>query len=126
DVLAVDVSAPMLAVAERHRAAGNLCYQHRDLLDVEAGRDGTFDLVFSAYTLHHVEGLAPALRQLRGLVRPGGQAILVDLCDVPRDRAWFRAEARRALVADLLGHRRRVGEAVEVYRLATEPAWLDH
>jgi SAM-dependent methyltransferase len=126
DVLAVDVSAPMLAVAERHRAAGNICYQHRDLLDVEAGRDGTFDLVFSAYALHHVEALPRALGQIRALVRPGGKAILVDLCDVPREPVWFRTEARRALVADVVRRRRRTGEALEVYRLSTEPAWLEH
>jgi hypothetical protein len=38
----------------------------------------------------------------------------------------LRAEARRGLIVDLRRHRRPVGEAVEVYRLSTAPAWLAH
>jgi ubiquinone/menaquinone biosynthesis C-methylase UbiE len=125
-VLAVDISASMLAVAQRHRAAPNITYEPRDLLDVTAGRDGRFDLVFSAFALHHVADLEPALRQIRCLVRPGGQAVLIDLCDQPRDRAWLLAEARRTLVRDIVRHHRPVREARELYRLSVEPNWLDH
>ncbi len=127
-VLAIDVSAPMLRYAQRHRAAGNIVYQQRDLLDVTPGRDGRFDLVLSTHTLHHVPDLAFALEQTRCLVRPGGQAILIDNVDARRrvPRRWFRVEARRALRADLLHHRRSIPEAVELYRLSTHPGWLDH
>jgi hypothetical protein len=41
-------------------------------------------------------------------------------------RWWFRTEAVRLLAADLLGRRRPSGEALELYRLNTNPAWLDH
>jgi SAM-dependent methyltransferase len=103
-----------------------VCYRHCDLLDLTPDRDGTFDLVLSAYTLHHVPDLPAALEQIRSLVRPGGQAILVDICDLPRDPAWFRADARRTLLLDLRHRRRPIREAVLLYRLSVHPAWLDH
>jgi SAM-dependent methyltransferase len=126
EVLAVDISAPMLALAQRHHSTPAIHYELRDLLDVTPDRDGVFDLVFSAYTLHHLPVLGPALRQIRSLLRPGGQAILVDLCDVPHDRRWFGVEARRTLMRDVLSRRRPPREARELYRLSTEPVWLDH
>lgn len=128
DVLGVDLSAPMLRLACEKRSRPNVRYEHRDLLDVTPDRDGRFDLVFSAYTLHHVPDLPAALRQIRSLVAPGGFAVLIDNVDHRRQvpASWFRAEARKALWADLTGRRRPVREAVEAYRLSTHPAWLGH
>ena len=128
EVLAVDVSAPMLQFAERHRPSGNICYQHRDLMDVTPEQDGSFDFVLSTHTLHHVPDLAVALKQIRCLVRPGGRLVLIDNVDPRRQapRGWFRAEARKALIFDLRRRRRPVREAIEVYRLSTHPGWLDH
>jgi hypothetical protein len=54
--------------------------------------------------------------------------VLIDNVD-PRHQAprrWFRAEARNALLLDLRHHRRPIREAVELYRLSTDPGWLDH
>lgn len=128
DVLAVDVSAPMLALARRTRHRANISYQQRDLAEVRPSNDGRFDLVFTAHTLHHAPDLELALIEIRDLVRLGGQAIVIDNVDdrgqVPR--GWFRAEARKALVADLRYRRRPIHEALETYRLSTHPAWLDH
>jgi SAM-dependent methyltransferase len=128
EVLGVDLSAPMLELGRTRRPHANVRYEHRDLLDLTPAEDGTFDLVFSAHTLHHVPDLRQALPRIRELVRPGGQAILVDNVDPRRQasRRWFKAEARRALVEDLRRRRRPTREAVEVYRLSTHPAWLDH
>jgi SAM-dependent methyltransferase len=125
-VLGVDISVPMLELARTRRPWPNVAYQHRDMLDVAPGTDGTFDLVFSAYTLHHLPELVGALQHIRSLVRPGGQAILIDVCDLPRSRAWLRTEARTTLLLDLRHRRRPVREALQLYRLATHPAWLDH
>jgi SAM-dependent methyltransferase len=126
EVLAVDLSAPMLAFAQRHRSRPNVRYEQRDLGAVVAERDGRFDFVLSVFTLHHVPDVARVLDQVRGLVAPGGQAILVDLCDQPRPAGWFRRRALRTLATDLLRRRRPVGEAGELYRRATDPAWLAH
>ena len=128
EVLGVDISAPMLDHARRHRPAANIRYEHRDLTSVTPAADGRFDLVFSAHTLHHVADLPTALARIRSLVRPGGQAILVDNVDPRRQapRRWYRAEARTTLLLDLRHRRRPVRDAVELYRLATHPGWLDH
>jgi len=73
EVLAVDLSAPMIEFARQHRPRSGVRYELRDLRDVAPDTDGRFDLVFSAYTLHHVD-LDSALHRIRSLVRPGGQA----------------------------------------------------
>lgn len=128
EVLAVDLSEPMLELARRERARPGIRYERRDLREVTPERDGTFDLVFTAHTLHHVPDLQRALSGIRRLVRPGGQVIAVDNVDERRTvpREWFVREARRALRDDLLRRRRPVREAWETYRLSTHPAWLDH
>lgn len=127
EVLAVDLSAPMLDHARRHRPRGNVRYEYRDLHDVTPAEDGRFDVVFSAYTLHHVADLDATFAHLRSLARPGGVVLLVDVVDHrhPVPRAWLRAEAWRRFRTDLL-NRRPTADAVELLRLQLDPDWLDH
>jgi ubiquinone/menaquinone biosynthesis C-methylase UbiE len=128
EVLAVDISSPMLEIARARRARPNIRYELRDLRDVSPERDGRFDVVFSASTLHHVPDLDDALKRIRGLLAPGGRVVLLDnVSSTPAvPRWWFRREALRRFVGDLLGRRRPLREAIEVLRLQTHPAWLDH
>lgn len=127
EVLAVDLSGPMVEFARRRRSAAGVRYEQRDLRDVTPDADGRFDLVFSAYTLHHVE-LDSALHRIRSLVRPGGQVLLVDVVDdrQPVPRRWFRNQAWRMFAGDLRHRRRPVVEAVELLRLQLDGDWLDH
>ena len=127
EVLAVDISSPMLEIARTRRALPNISYELRDLRDVTPEKDGRFDLVFSAFTLHHVPDLDDTLRQIRALLAPRGRVVLLDnVAPTPAvPRWWFRREAIRRFLGDMLG-RRPVREAVEVLRLQTHPAWLDH
>jgi SAM-dependent methyltransferase len=134
EVLAVDVSAPMLDLARRRRPVPGVTYQHRRLEDVTADRDGTFDLVLSVNTLHHVADLDAALRQLCGLLAPGGQAVLVDIVadavaadergGVPR--WWWVEEAMRSFGRDVAERRRPLHEAAELLALNLDPGWLAH
>ena len=128
EVLAVDLAEPMLALARTRRPRSNVRYEHRDLANVTPARDGQFDLVLSAFTLHHVADLELALMEMRRLVRPGGQLIAVDVVDDCRQvpRAWFRREAYRTAWTDIVHRRRPIREAVELLRLQLAPAWLDH
>lgn len=128
EVLAVDLAEPMLALARTRRPRANVRYEHRDLADVTPQMDGQFDLVLSAFTLHHVPDLELALLEMRRLVRPGGQLIAVDVVDVRRQvpRSWFKREAHRTAWADITRRRRPAREAVELLRLQLAPAWLDH
>jgi ubiquinone/menaquinone biosynthesis C-methylase UbiE len=127
-VLAVDVSAPMLEFARRRRPSAAITYQQRDLREVRADTNGTFDLVVSTHALHHVEDLEQTLCGIRELAAPGGRVVLVDnVAPTPAvARWWFVKEAMRTLAVDLLRRRRPAGEAWELYRLSVDPAWLDH
>jgi SAM-dependent methyltransferase len=127
-VLAVDVSAPMLELARTRRHRPNITYAERDLRTVRPDTDGTFDLVVSTHALHHVPDLDQTLVGIRELVAPGGRAVLVDnVAPTPAvPRRWFITEAIRTLALDLLRHRRPAGEAWELYQLNTDPAWLEH
>lgn len=128
EVLAVDISSPMLEIARIRRARPNIRYELRDLRDVSPERDGGFDLVFSAKTLHHVDALDDALLAIRSLLNPGGRVVLVDIVapqpTIPR--WWFRREALRSCVADVVQRRRPLPEAIELVRLLMHPGWLDH
>lgn len=128
EVLAVDLSGPMVEHARRHRDRPAVSWQVRDLHEVTPWDDGLFDLVFCAYTLHHVPHFDTALHHLRSLVRPGGQVLLVDIVDERRSvpRSWFRRQAWQRFQADVLRRRRPLGEAAELLRLQLDRDWLDH
>jgi SAM-dependent methyltransferase len=128
EVLAADLSAPMVRHARQHRDHPAVRWEVRDLHEVTPGEDGLFDLVLSAYTLHHVPDFGVALRHLRSLLRPGGQLLLVDVVDERRNvpRVWFRGQAWRGFRDDVLRRRRPLGEAVELLRLQLDRDWLDH
>jgi SAM-dependent methyltransferase len=127
-VLGVDISVAMLQLAMARRGLANVDYQQRDLRQVRADRDGVFDLVVSAYALHHLADLDQALWSIRELTAPGGRVVLVDnVAPTPQvPRRWFITEAVRTLAADLLRRRRPPAEAWELFHLNTDPAWLDH
>lgn len=129
EVLAFDVSAPMLQQARTGRPAGNVRYEQRDLRDVTREEDGRFDTVLSTFALHHLPDLQTALEHLSSLTRPGGQVLVVDHVDDERRhvlRSSLRTEAWRAFHAALVHRRRPVGEAVELLRLQLNGDWLDH
>ncbi len=74
-LVAVDVTAGMLAVARR---------EHPQIVPVVAdGRrlpfaSRSFDLVTSAQALHHVHQPMPFLREMRRVVKPTGSVLIVD------------------------------------------------
>jgi len=131
-VRAIDISTPMMdfARARRARALPNITYQEGDLRRLNAGLFDPYDFILSAYALHHVDDheLDQVLGQIRRLVAPGGRVVLIDnVAPTPQvPRRWFIREAIRILAVDLLRHRRPAGEALELYRLNIDPAWLDH
>jgi SAM-dependent methyltransferase len=118
----------MLELARVRRSHPAITYQRRDLRTIRPDLDGRFDLVLSAYALHHIADLEHTLRQVRDLVAPGGRVILIDNVAATHavPRSWFVTEATRMLAGDLLRRRRPLREAVELFRLNTDPAWLDH
>jgi ubiquinone/menaquinone biosynthesis C-methylase UbiE len=126
EVVAVDISKPMLDLARTKRSRPNVVYVEADLREVTSERGEPFDVVLSAYALHHVSELETALQQIRSLVAPGGQAVLIDIVNRrgKTPRWWRYLDAARRFPADLM--RRGPREAAEVYGLRTYPPWLAH
>lgn len=120
-VVAVDASRAMIDLARSKRARLNIEYRVGDLRDAA----GSYDLVFSSATLHHLADQADALDHVKGLVGREGTAILADVVvwrrHLPR---WiFRLDALARLAFDAVTSR---PHALERYRLATDARWLDH
>jgi len=75
EVVGVDISAAMIALARRHHAGvGNLTFIRNTRPDLQAFATGGFDLVYSLITLQHVP--RPFIRMYLGefarVCRPGG------------------------------------------------------
>jgi SAM-dependent methyltransferase len=124
DVIGVDISEPLIDIARRQRPRPNVRYVVADLMsftDMDA-----FDLVFSSTTLHHVTDLDAALLHLRGLVRAGGSAILIDNVALwPTPPRWVHVlGALRAVPGDIahLGW----PQAGWLFKFRTSASWLDH
>jgi SAM-dependent methyltransferase len=125
-VLAVDVAERGLEIARVKRRRGNISYECRSLLDVTAERDGRFDLVLCVNTVHNVSDPEPVLSHIRGLVAPGGRAVIVDIV---RPYAWSHTRWWQyvdavGVAARTLVRRRSLGDALAVLRLRWHPAWI--
>ena len=111
-VLGVDLSEPMIAIARERRSRPNLEYRVADLFEVD---DEGFDLVYSHTMLHHLPDYRAGLEQLKSLVRPGGTVALIDnVCDLyptPPRRVYTRGAVR--------------GFPAEIRRVGLRDAWFE-
>jgi ubiquinone/menaquinone biosynthesis C-methylase UbiE len=76
EVIGVDHSPDMLAIAERKAGEAGLAAECSfETADVRAlrFRDGEFDCVTCQGLLHHLQDLGPCLRELARVLRPGGR-----------------------------------------------------
>jgi len=131
---AIDLSRPMIELAQAKRGRPNVTYRQADLLAVT----GQYDVVLSVMTLHHVPDLPEALRHLKGLLAPHGRLVLVDPYPAESElRPSLRALQRVVPLRPRLHAmaflrfavnvtRRGPGTAWEIYRLQTRKEWLDH
>lgn len=88
EVVAIDVDAPTLARARMAHRQPNVSFVENDVMSHPFER-GSFDVIASIATLHHLP-LAPALDRFSQLLRPGGVLALVGLyrLNTPADLAW--------------------------------------
>jgi ubiquinone/menaquinone biosynthesis C-methylase UbiE len=123
-VLGVDLSEPMIAIAQRKRPRPNIDYRVADVFAVD---DNGFDLVYSHTMMHHLPDYRAGLEHLKSLVRPGGTVAVVDnVCDLyptpPRSMyllgAWLGFPRQIAR----LGWR----DAWFEFRFWHSKPWLDH
>ena len=126
EVLAVDIAEGQVSLARQRRARPNVRYEVRDIREVTAERDGTFELVFSVNSLFHLRDYDRVLPHIRSLVAPGGLMVVIDVVNPPgRTRAWHRWQAGRVAGLTLLRHRS-PAEALDVLRLRLSSTWLLH
>jgi ubiquinone/menaquinone biosynthesis C-methylase UbiE len=80
-VTGADSSAGMLGVLEQKGRAPGLASVRTYLLDGAhaLASAGSFDLITSSMTLHHVRDLPALFAEFRALLRPGGRVALADL-----------------------------------------------
>jgi SAM-dependent methyltransferase len=131
-VIGVDISEPLIRIARERRASANVRYQVSDLMNF-ADPDG-FDLVFSSTTLHHLPDLDAALLRLRGLVRAGGRAVLIDnVARRPGQKMLPNSTPARwvhvlGAVREFPGDVWRLGwrQARWLLKFRTSAPWLDH
>jgi SAM-dependent methyltransferase len=131
-VVGIDISEPLIRIARERRSPQNVRYQVSDLMNF-ADPEG-FDLVFSSNTLHHLPDLDAALLHLRGLVRTGGRAVLID--NVARrpsqkmlpDRTPARWVHVLGAVREFPGYVARIGwrQAAWQLKFRTSVPWLAH
>ena len=100
EVVACDVTEPMLAAARRFiggRGAGNVRYAAGDVAALPFV-DGSFDLVTCRIAAHHFAEPAAAVREVRRVLRPGGTFLLQDILghdDAEANRFIREVETRR-------------------------------
>jgi ubiquinone/menaquinone biosynthesis C-methylase UbiE len=131
-VVGIDISEPLICIARERQSRQNVRYQVSNLMNF-ADPEG-FELVFSSNTLHHLPDLDAALLHLRGLVRAGGRAVLIDnVARRPSQKMlpdWTPAHWVHVLgaVREFPGEVRRLGwrQAAWQLKFRTSPPWLAH
>ncbi|WP_277681588.1 class I SAM-dependent methyltransferase [Saccharomonospora azurea] len=79
EIVAVDASPAMLALAERRPWPGSVRFVHSAVDDLPGAElESPFDVVFAAYLLRNVADPDATLATLRRLLRPGGTLVLHD------------------------------------------------
>ncbi|CAN5862637.1 hypothetical protein BH24ACT3_BH24ACT3_04710 [soil metagenome] len=76
EVIGVDATPAMLDVARTNVPAADFRLGRLEELPVE---DGSVDLITCALALTHVVDLAPVMREMSRVLRPGGRAVLSDI-----------------------------------------------
>ena len=80
EVVATDITAEMLAAAERfvrERGAGNVTFREADATALPFA-EGEFDLVTCRIAPHHFADCARFVREVARVLRPGGVAAVID------------------------------------------------
>jgi ubiquinone/menaquinone biosynthesis C-methylase UbiE len=117
EVVACDVTEPMLSAARRAIASHGVVSVRYAAADVSAlpFRDGAFDVVTCRIAAHHFADPAAAVREVRRVLRPAGTFLLQDI--LGHDDGEANAFIREV-------ERRRDPSHVKAYRLAEWKAFL--
>jgi ubiquinone/menaquinone biosynthesis C-methylase UbiE len=80
-ITGVDSSPGMLDVFKTKIKAQNLSNVKANYLDLDKGDflEGSYHLIVSSMTLHHVKSISPLLKQFYSILCPSGQLVIADL-----------------------------------------------
>ncbi|HUQ96891.1 MAG TPA: class I SAM-dependent methyltransferase [Chitinophagaceae bacterium] len=78
-VVAVDLSAEMLAVAKTKQASDNITFLQADITKPWHFATGLFDLVTFSLVLEHINNLPPVFANLSHVLQPGGKVYISEL-----------------------------------------------
>ncbi len=125
NVVAVDLSAKMLALASQKRSAPNIEYIQMDASQLALDRQ--FDLIVSSATFHHLPNLPAALDAIKKLLNPHGKIVFVDnISEVqtPATIGYILVGAARDFRPDCSTYGFRT--ALRLLRFRLSPSWLKH
>ncbi|MEG4816593.1 class I SAM-dependent methyltransferase [Microcoleus sp. K5-D4] len=124
NVVAVDLSAKMLAIASQKRSASNIEYIQMDASQLELERK--FDLIVSAATFHHLPNLPAALNAIKKMLNPHGKIVFLDNIsevETPATLGYILGAARDFMPdCSIYGFR----SALRLLKFRLSPGWLKH
>jgi ubiquinone/menaquinone biosynthesis C-methylase UbiE len=123
-VVAVDLSAKMLAIASQKRSAPNIEYIQMDASQLALDRQ--FDLIVSAATFHHLPNLPAALSSVKKLLNRQGKVVFLDNVSEVETPATigYIIGAVRDFRPDCAKYGFRNASRLLKFRLS--PSWLKH
>ncbi|MEG4058465.1 MULTISPECIES: class I SAM-dependent methyltransferase [unclassified Microcoleus] len=124
NVVAVDLSEKMLAIASQKRSAPNIEYIQMDASQLALERK--FDLIVSAATFHHLPNLPAALNAIKKMLNPHGKIVLLDNIsevETPATLGYILGAARDFRPdCSIYGFR----SALRLLKFRLSPGWLKH
>ncbi len=90
-IVGIDSSKGMLEIFDRKVEQLGVAGVSSQLVDLDGGDvlTGSYDLIVSSMTLHHVKDIAPLLKQFYNVLAPGGRLCIADL---DLDRGQFHGD----------------------------------
>jgi ubiquinone/menaquinone biosynthesis C-methylase UbiE len=124
NVVAVDLSAKMLAIASQKRSAPNIEYIQMDASQLAIDRQ--FDLIVSAATFHHLPNLPAALDAIKKMLNPRGKIVFLDNISEVETPATigYILGAARDFIPDCSTYGFR--NALRLLKFRLSPGWLKH
>ena len=124
NVVAVDLSAKMLAIANQKRSAPNIEYIQMDASQLALDRQ--FDLIVSAATFHHLPDLPAALNAIKKMLNPHGKIVFLDNISEVETPATigYILGAVRDFIPDCSTYGFR--NALRLLKFRLSPGWLKH